>query len=113
MPHCIRFVRLSLLSLINRYENMNIIVSCFSDKLFRDRVLMSLAKTVPAGKTITYSELASLAGSPGKDTTSLLPVGFKSLIPVFNLMQQMLNRCSASSWICNGKEPISVDCPMS
>ncbi|KAJ1529779.1 hypothetical protein ONE63_006525 [Megalurothrips usitatus] len=32
---------------------------------FRDRVLMSLVKSVPAGKTITYGELASLSGSSG------------------------------------------------
>lgn len=47
-------------------------VCSVSDKSFRDRVLMSLAKSVPAGTTITYGELASLAGSPGKDVTSSL-----------------------------------------
>lgn len=39
---------------------------CFTGSAFRDRVLMCLAKSVPVGKTITYGELASLAGSPGK-----------------------------------------------
>lgn len=33
--------------------------------LFRDRVLVTLAKSVPVGKTVTYGELASMAGSPG------------------------------------------------
>lgn len=32
---------------------------------FKERVLVTLAKKVPFGKTITYGELASLAGSPG------------------------------------------------
>ncbi|KAK3931438.1 Methylated-DNA--protein-cysteine methyltransferase [Frankliniella fusca] len=58
--------------------------------LFRDRVLLTLAKSTPAGKTITYGELASMAGSPGAQQavgTTMATNPFQLLVPCHRVVK--------------------------
>lgn len=58
------------------------------DKSFRDRVF-AIVKTIPAGKTLTYKEVATFAGSPRayRAVGNILHTNYDSKIPCHRVVR--------------------------
>lgn len=74
---------------------------------FYDKVYTALLK-VPFGKTVSYKELAALAGSPSKLYFLFFILIFARHAPfIFALILTFATRCCSSGWFGDGEKSIS------